>query len=139
MYWEIIILSIIILFVLSYTGRINANRFISDNQVYFQKLKESDWDFYVKLKYGDTANPDFLFNNRIKNGFIVIIVLLCFFITNLTYITVLFSIIAGYLVFKLQYSNLKKYYKAHLHEIDTSLLKEFGNFDSTLYSTCCFR
>ncbi len=121
MYFEIVAIALIIFFLLNYTGRISINRFVSDNEVYFKKLKENDWDFYVKAKYGDTANADFLFNKRVKNGLIVIVVMLCFFISNLTYITVLFSIIAGYLMFKLDYSNIKSYYKKHLHEIDAML------------------
>ncbi len=121
MYFEVFVLAAILLFGLNYTGKISANRFVADNEVYFRKLKESDWDFYVKAKYGDTANPDFLFNKRIKNGLIVIVLMLCFFISNLTYITVLFSVLAGYLVFKMDYSNIKKYYKRHLNEIDAML------------------
>ena len=121
MYFEIVALALIILFVLNYTGRISVSRFVSDNEVYFQKLKENDWDFYVKAKYGDSANADFLFNKRIKNGLIIIVIMLCFFISNLTYITVLFSFIAGFLVFKLDYMNIKNYYKRHLHEIDAML------------------
>lgn len=42
---EILIIGLIILFVMNYTGRISANRFIADNEVYFRKLKEDDWDF----------------------------------------------------------------------------------------------
>ena len=121
MYFEVFILAAILLFGLNYTGKISANRFVADNEVYFRKLKESDWDFYVKAKYGDTANPDFLFNKRIKNGLIVIVLMLCFFISNLSYITVLFSLLAGYFVFKMDYSNIKKYYKRHLNEIDAML------------------
>ena len=121
MYFEVFILAAILLFGLNYTGKISANRFVSDNEVYFRKLKESDWDFYVKAKYGDTANPDFLFNKRIKNGLIIIVLMLCFFISNLTYITVLFSVLVGYFVFKMDYSNIKKYYKRHLNEIDAML------------------
>ena len=121
MYFEVFALAAILLFGLNYTGKISANRFVSDNEVYFRKLKESDWDFYVKAKYGDTANPDFLFNKRVKNGLLAIVVMLCFFISNLTYITVLFSVLAGYLVFKMDYSNIKKYYKRHLNEIDAML------------------
>ena len=121
MYFEIVALAIIIFFALNFTGRISINRFVSDNEVYFQRLKENDWDFYVKARYGDKVNADFLFNKRIKNGLIVIIVMLCFFISNLTYITVLFSLLAGYLVFKLDYSNMKNYYKRHLHDIDAML------------------
>ncbi len=121
MYFEIIALALILFFALNYTGRISVNRFVSDNEVYFQKLKESDWDFYVRARYGDSVNPDFLFNKRVKRGLIIIVVLLCFFISNISYITVLFSIIIGYLVFKMDYSNLKKYYRRHLHDIDSML------------------
>ena len=42
-------------------------------------------------------------------------------ISNLSYITVLFSLLAGYFVFKMDYSNIKKYYKRHLNEIDAML------------------
>ena len=121
MYFEVFALAAILLFGLNYTGKISANRFVSDNEVYFRKLKESDWDFYVKAKYGDTANPDFLFNKRVKNGLLAIVVMLCFFISNLTYITVLFSLLAGYFVFKMDYSSIKKYYKRHLNGIDAML------------------
>ena len=52
MYLEMIILCVIVFFLMNYTGRISTNKFVQDNQVYFQKLKEDDWDFYVKAKYG---------------------------------------------------------------------------------------
>ena len=121
MYWEIFILAGVLLFLLNYTGKISTNRFCTDNEVYFRRLKEGDWDYYVKAKYGDTQNPDFLFNKRIKNGLITIFIVLCFLISNLSYITILFSLLAGYLVFKMDYSSIKKYYKRHLNEIDAML------------------
>ena len=65
MYLEILALGIIVFFIMNYTGRISTNRFISDNQVYFKKLKEDDWDFYVKAKYGENADADMLFNKRL--------------------------------------------------------------------------
>lgn len=121
MYFEIIALALILLFTLNYTGRISANRFVSDNQILFEKLKESDWNFYVKVRYGDSVNPDFLFNKRVKNGLIIIVVLLCFFISKLSYITIIFCLIAGFFVFKMGYNNMKNYYKKHLTEIDAML------------------
>ena len=121
MYVEIFILGVIIFFLMNYTGRISANRFVADNEVYFRRMKESDWDFYVKAKYGDTVNPDFLYNKRIRNALLAILAFICFFISNLTYVTILFSFIGGYVVFKMDYNSLKKYYKAHLHEIDAML------------------
>lgn len=118
---EILIVAVIIFFLMTYTGKINTNKFIADNEAYFRKLKEEDWDFYVKAKYGDNVNPDILFNKRIRNGIIVIFVLFFIFISKINYITILFCILGGFLMFKLDYLNIKKYYKAHLHEIDAML------------------
>ena len=121
MYWEIFALAVILIFGLNYTGKISANRFVADNEVYFRKLKERDWDFYVKAKYGDTVNPDFLFNKRVQKGLLTIVLMIFVLISNLTYITIIFSFVAGYFVFKMDYSDLKKYYKRHLSEIDAML------------------
>ena len=118
---EILIVGVIFLYVMNYTGRISANRFIADNEVYFRKLKEDDWDFFVRAKYGDGVNGDILFNKRIRNGLITIVVLIFCFISKLNYVTILFCFIGGFLVFKLDYFNIKKYYKAHLHEINSML------------------
>ena len=121
MHIEIIAIGILVLFLMAYTGRINTNKFLMDNEVYFRKLKEDDWDFYVKAKYGDGVSPDILFNRRIRNGGIAIILILCLMISKLSYITVIFAIIVGIVVFKLDYFNIKSYYKKHLHEIDAML------------------
>lgn len=121
MYVEIILLGIIILFLMNYNGNISKDRFFQDNEIYFRKLKEDDFDFFVKAKYGDGVNPNDLFNKRIKNGVLTIGILLCIFITDLNYIKIIFAFIAGYFVFKMPYSNVKKYYKVHLNEIDEML------------------
>ncbi len=121
MHIEIVILAAIILFVLNYTGRINANRFITDNTEYFRKLKEDDWDFLVKARYGDGVNPDILFTKRVQNAGIVLVLCLFIFISNFSYATFLVSLIAAYLMFKSGYSSMKKYYKKHLSEIDSML------------------
>lgn len=118
---EILIIGVIFLFIMNYTGRINANRFIADNESHFKKLKEEDWDFYVKAKYGEGVNGDILFNKRVRNGVLTIFILVFCFISKLNYITLLFCFIGGFLVFKLDYFNIKKYYKAHLHEINSML------------------
>lgn len=121
MYIEMLILAIIILFLMNYTGRISTNKFIQDNQVYFKKLKEDDWDFYVKAKYGENADADALFNKRLRNGLIAILVVIFFFITDLSYIYILVAILVGFFVFKMDYMNIRSYYKKHLHEIDVLL------------------
>ncbi len=121
MYLEIIALAVIVFFILNYTGRINANKFITDNQEYFKKLKEDDWDFYVRARYGQNADADLLFGKRIRNALIAVVVVLIFFITELNYIYILVAIFIGIAVFKLDYINIRNYYKRHLHQIDILL------------------
>ena len=117
---EIILIGAIVLFVLNYTGRIN-NKFIVDNSDYFRKLKEDDWDFLVKAKYGDGVNPDILFTKRIRNAGLVLVLMLLFFISSLDFVKFIVSLVAAYFVFKLGHMDIKKYYKRHLSEIDSML------------------
>ena len=50
-----------------------------------------------------------------------IIAALVIFITELNYIYIVFSILIGIFVYKLDYINIRSYYKRHLHEIDILL------------------
>ena len=122
MYYEIVLLAAIILIIMQYIGGFNINKFVDDNAVYFQKLKESDYEFYVKAKYGDAVNIDALFNARLKNGLIVSLLVGFLFISkfkNGAMFVLLIGVFFG--MFKIPYVQLKKYYKAHLHLIDTQL------------------
>ena len=38
---------------LEYNNKISANKFIQENEQYFRFLKESDYEFLVRAKYGD--------------------------------------------------------------------------------------
>ena len=118
---EVIILGVLLYIILEYNGSISTNKFIVDNQDLFKKLKEKDYDFYAKAKYGDAIDVDKLFNIRLRNGLITIFMMIFLFITNMNYINLILSLIVGYGVFKLSYLNLKKYYKSHLQEIDLML------------------
>ena len=117
----IIIIGIIVIFIMAYTGRINTNKFLVDNEVYFKKLKEDDWDFYCRAKYGEGVNPDILFNKRIRNGVLVAALVMCFMLGKISYITILFAVGVGIFTFKMDYMNIKSYYKRHLHQIDAML------------------
>ena len=110
-----------IYFVLEYNGSISTNKFIHDNQDIFMKLKEKDFDFYAKARYGDSIDIYKLFNVRLRNGLFTMFILIFIFIADLTYTNILSSIFIGYLIFKLPYFQLKKYYKKHLHAIDLML------------------
>ena len=118
---EIIIIAIIIFIILSYTGRLNLNKLFADNEILFRKLKEEDWDFLVSAKYGSGVSPDVLFARRIKNAFLVFILIILFLIKDLNAVKVVIALVGAFLVFKMDYSSLKSFYKTHLHKIDSML------------------
>ena len=62
-----------------------------------------------------------MFEKRIQNAFVVAAGLIFIFITQLSFINVAAALVAGYFVFRSGYSNLKTYYKKHLHEINLQL------------------
>jgi hypothetical protein len=121
MYFEIIGLGGVFIAALQYSRVIDLNKFVDDNKSYFKKFKEEDYDFLVRARYGESVDPDFLFSKRVRDGFLVGIILLCLFINNMSYVNILLSLIVGFVIFKMGYTNLKNYYNAHLHEIDSLL------------------
>lgn len=121
MYIEIFALGAILFLVLTINGYIKPNKFIQDNQDIFYKLKEDDYEFLVRAKYGDGVDPDVLFQKRIKNGLLVIVVLVFIMLNGLNAVKVVVAVVGGYIMFKMDYSSLKKHYKAHLQKIDSLL------------------
>ena len=121
MYVEILIIGVLMFTVLTVNGYIKPNKFIYDNQDLFMKLKEEDYDFLVRAKYGEGLDADVLYQKRIKNGLIVIILLLFMFLSDLSAVKVVLAIAVGFGAFKTDYLNLKSYYKKHLQQIDSQL------------------
>ena len=126
---EIIILALIIFFVMTYNGQLSFKQFVNDNFMLFTRLKEDDWDFYCRAKYGDSVNPDTIFIKRIQNGLLVIVVMLFFFISSLSALKIVLSVAAGFLIFKTDYMNIKKYYKKHIYYIDSELPHYLKNIE----------
>ena len=118
---EILVVGIIILYILEKNKKINSGQFIQENTAFLDKLKESDYDFLVRSKYGEGVDPNVLFQKRTKNAFIVIVFLIFLFITQLSFLNVLAAFVVGFVVFKSSYNSLKNYYKKHLHEINLQL------------------
>ena len=85
---------------------------------------EKDYEFLLRVKYKD-KNLDInkLFSNRIRDG--ILTTALAIFVLaitgNFSYMFAMGAGILGYIMFKNQYSNLKSYYKARLHYMDTML------------------
>ena len=118
---EIVIVGALLIFVLIYTGKFSANKFIEDNDYLIKMLKEDDYEFLLHAKYGDNVDVDALFQKRINMAFIVIGLALFAFLGNLSLLNIVIAIAVGYFVFKSQYTSLKSYYKKHLHDIDIML------------------
>lgn len=118
---EIAIIAVIVFYILTKWGKVSISKLVADNEMYFRKLKESDYDFYVRAKYGDAVNPDILFSKRLQNALIIILVMFCLLLNRMSYVYVLVCIVVGFVFFKLDYINLKSYYRKHLNEIDTML------------------
>jgi len=118
---EIGVIGVLLIVVLFVQGKIDGNKFIKDNERLFQLLREDDYDFLVAARYGDQADPNVLFEKRIKDGLLVLVLLVFIFIANLNFLSLVICFIIAYLVFKNGYSKLKGYYKKHLHEIDMLL------------------
>ncbi len=126
---EVIIVAIIVFGIMTITGQISINQLISDNQMLFMKLKEKDWDFLVRAKYGNDINPDILFNKRIKNAILAMAIALAFLIKDLNAVKVLLIFVVGIFVFKTSYNDIKKYYQRHMAQIDSMLPHYLKNLE----------
>ena len=116
-----ILIGIILFFIVIYNKIIEPNEFIKETSPIFKFLIEDDYEFLLKLRYGNDVDINKMFGNRIRNGLIVIVVMIFLFMSNLQFTYILLSVIAGYLVFKQPYSTLKSYYKRNLHHINLML------------------
>ena len=125
MYIELIIVAAIILFIVYYNGYVEKGKFLGPNTSgpgLFGFLKEKDYDFLLIAKYGDRVyDPNLVFRKRVSRGLITMLLAFLFFLSSLSYIKLIIVVALGFLVFKTQYFDLKKFYKAHLNEIDSLL------------------
>ena len=122
MYIEILIIAIILFAILIYNGTISTNKFFGENKGIFNLLQEKDYEFLLRSKYGDRVyDVSQVFRKRVFKGLIAILVIMFFFITNLKPLYILIALVIGYIVFKLDYIDLKNFYKKHLNEIDALL------------------
>ena len=121
---ELILVAAIVIFIALYNQIIDTKSFITDVKPWVKKLMEKDYEFLLRLKYKDKKiDVNQLFYNRIRDGILTIAIAI-FTLAITGYLSYLFGMIAcilGYVVFKSQYSNLKSYYKARLHNMDAML------------------
>ena len=123
MAFEFLLVAIILIFILIYSNRIDAKKFIGDVEPYFKMLMEDDYEFLLKLKYGkQEMDVTKLFNIRIRNAALTFVVALAYFLfTSFSFINLLIAFIIAVVVFKSPYTKLSKNYKRHLTEINQML------------------
>ncbi len=122
MYIELVFIAVIIIFVVYYNGYVDKNKFLGSGPGLFGFLKEKDYDFLLIAKYGDRVyDPNLVFKKRVSHGLIAIFITLVIFLSSLNYVKILISVLVGFVIFKMPYLDLKKFYKAHLNEIDSLL------------------
>ncbi len=120
MYIEMLLVAVIALYILMVNGKISGD--ISTNNKLCNLLKEKDYDFLLIAKYGDRVyNPNEVFMKRIKNGILVSVALIFLFLTQMSYLGIILALVIGYVVYKMQYLSLRKWYKVHLNYIDSLL------------------
>lgn len=118
---ELVIISAIALFVVTYTKMVNVDELFSENGKVTSLLKEKDYEFYAMAKYGGDVDINKMFNKRIKNTGFTLIIAFIFLLFNFNVINLIVCILVVALVYKSDYTNLKKYYKRHLQKIDQLL------------------
>ena len=120
---EFLLIAVILIFVLVYSNRIDAKRFLKDVDPYFKMLMEDDYEFLLKLKFGsEDIDVAKLFNIRIRNAVLAGVAALAYFLfTNMTFINLIITFIVMVLVFKSPYTKLSGFYKKHLTEINQML------------------
>ncbi|MDD2518521.1 MAG: hypothetical protein PHI05_05155 [Bacilli bacterium] len=118
---EFIIIGAIILYILEVNRQLSTKKFINDTEPYFRFLMEDDYQFLATIKYGADVDINKLYTKRVQNGLVVIIMMIFVFLTKLNFISIVLSVIVGYISFKAPYSSLKAHYKNNLHHINLML------------------
>ncbi len=118
---EIVIVGILLMVAIFYSGMIDTRQFLSEDNGYLVSLKEKDYDFYVIARYGDTVNPNTLFVARLRNALYGTLVLLFFIVTKFSFVNFIALLVVSFLLFKYPYMSLKSYYKKYMHQIDQLL------------------
>lgn len=116
-----IIISVIVLFVLHLNHTIDAKKFVQDTEPYLRFLMEDDYEFLLRVRYGDDIDVNKLFSKRVQTAIITVGILFLLFISNLNFLNIMIIVIIAFAMFKLPYINLKRFYQANLYQINLML------------------
>ena len=122
MYIEMLIIAVVVFYIFIVNKKINTSGMFGSNSKLTNILKEKDYDFLLIAKYGDRVyDVSQVFRKRVMQGLIAMAITLFIFLSNLKPLYILISVVIGYVVFKAQYLDLRKFYKKHLNTIDSLL------------------
>ena len=116
-----IIISVIVLFILHLNHTIDAKKFVQDTEPYLRFLMEDDYEFLLRVRYGDDIDVNKLFSKRVQTAIITVGILFLLFIANLNFLNIMIIVIIAFAMFKLPYINLKRFYQANLYQINLML------------------
>lgn len=116
-----IIISVIVLFILHLNHTIDAKKFVQDTEPYLRFLMEDDYEFLLRIRYGDDIDVNKLFSKRVQTAIITVGILFLLFISNLNFLNIMIIVIIAFAMFKLPYINLKRFYQANLYQINLML------------------
>jgi len=118
---ELIIIMAIVLFVITYTKMVDVDEIFDANGKLVTLIKEKDFDFYAKAKYGGDIDTNALFNKRLKTTGFVFVLAFAFLLFNFTVINLIVAAVLIGLVYKSDYTKLKNYHKRNMQKIDQLL------------------
>lgn len=119
---EMLLVALIVVYIFVVNGKISTDGILGNNNKLCNLIKEKDYDFLLIARYGDRVyDPNEVFMKRVKNGILVSAVLIFLFLTEVSYLGIIIALVIGYLVYKNQYSSLKRWYKSHLNYVDSLL------------------
>lgn len=127
---EILIIGAILLFIFVYNNTIDKNKFFADNEKYLQAFKEQDYEFLVYARYGEDVDVKQLYMKRVTYAILAFFMVLAFAISggnsdslfnSQFFLYLALAAVVAVVIFKSSYTQLKGYYKKHLHEIDIML------------------
>ena len=122
---EILIVGVILIFVFNYVGFFSFNKFVEDNNMLFERLKEKDYEFFLISKYGDKVDVKAKYQSRVKAAIVVFIIGIIVAMTSLQSLNFAVKLVlvlgVSFLIFKDDYTRVKNYYGVHLHDINLKL------------------
>ncbi len=116
-----VIISVIVLLILHLNHTIDAKKFVTDVEPYLRFLMEDDYEFLLRIKYGDDIDVNKLFTKRVQLAIIVAGMLFLIMITQLSFLNILIIVLIAFIAFKYQYFQLKQHYQANLYQINLML------------------